>query len=217
LSVSFAFQKWGEIFMPGKDSNPVKPKRAYRKTSETQKIIFDSAISLMTEKGFQGTTIRDICNESNIPVGTFYNCYRSKIDILKRIYDLGDQYMMECIAQESAGKSALETLFIFAGCYANLNIDTGIEVMRVLYYPANEWFCHNRPMQVFIHETMERGQYHGEIRGDLSANELTNAYFDLLRGVCYNWCVSRAGFELSPRIRLQVKLFCEAIAAGKTE
>ena len=203
--------------MPGSNSNPEKPKRAYRKTSETQKIIFDSAIALMSEKGFQGTTVREICTESNIPVGTFYNCYRSKIDILKRIYDMGDEYMLEYSVRESAGKTTLEALRIFANCYANLNKETGIEVMRVLYYPANEWFCHNRPMQVFVHETIERGQYHGEIRNDISASELTNAYFDLLRGVCYNWCVTRAGFDLAQRIRLQIELFCEAIAARKAE
>ena len=58
-----------------------KTKRAYRKTSETQKIIFDKAMQLMSEKGFQGTTVRDICAEANIPIGTFYNCYKSKIDI----------------------------------------------------------------------------------------------------------------------------------------
>ena len=46
-----------------------KPKRAYRKTSETQQIIFDAAMSLMSEKGFQGTTIREICATAGIPVG----------------------------------------------------------------------------------------------------------------------------------------------------
>ena len=53
-----------------------KPKRAYRRTSETQQIIFDAAMRLMSEKGFQGTTVRDICAEAGVPIGTFYNCYR---------------------------------------------------------------------------------------------------------------------------------------------
>ena len=70
-----------------------KPKRAYRKTAETQQIIFDTAMKLMAEKGFQGTTIRDICATAGIPIGTFYNCYKSKVDILKRIYDDGDKFI----------------------------------------------------------------------------------------------------------------------------
>lgn len=198
-------------------SSAERPKRTYRKTAETQQIIFDSAMALMSEKGFQGTTVREICLASKIPIGTFYNCYRSKIDILKQIYDLGDKYMLESSARNAAGKSGLDMLRVFGACYAQLNIDTGIEIMSVLYSPANEWFSHNRPMQVFVHEIVVKGQKDGEIRLDISAEDLTNGYFDLLRGVCYNWCVYRAAFDLHYRIKTQVELFCEAIAARKSE
>ena len=44
-----------------------KQKRAYRKTSETQQINFDAAMSLMSDKGFQGTTVREICAGAGIP------------------------------------------------------------------------------------------------------------------------------------------------------
>lgn len=189
-----------------------KPKRAYRKTSETQQIIFDAAMSLMSEKGFQGTTVREICSGAGIPVGTFYNCYKSKVDILKRIYDDGDAYICNAISAEAEGKGAVEQIRLFSEYYARLNEQTGIEVLRVLFYPSNEWFSINRPMQLYIRNVVTAGQGQGAIRNDRSAEEIIDCLFDILRGICYNWCVCDGGFDLAGRIKTHMDLFCKAIS-----
>jgi len=189
----------------------IKPKRAYRKTSETQKIIFDKAMNIMSEKGFQGTTVREICAEANIPIGTFYNCYKSKVDILKGIYESGDKYMREALSEEIAGKSALEQIHIFAHHYAKLNENTGIEVMRVLFYPSNEWFAHQRPMQEMLANIVNDGQIRGEIRSDISSENIVNYIFDILRGICYNWCIYGANFNIHERVENHISMLCEAL------
>ncbi|MGN1003151.1 MAG: TetR/AcrR family transcriptional regulator [Oscillospiraceae bacterium] len=197
--------------MPDSPNNG-KQKRAYRKTSETQKIIFDKAMALMSEKGFQGTTIRDICAEAGIPIGTFYNCYKSKIDILKSIYESGDKYMQEAAAGLE-GKSALEQLHLFARYYAQLNVNTGVEVMRVLFYPSNEWFAHQRPMQKLLYDIIASGQRSGELRQDIATEEIVNYFFDILRGVCYNWCIYGASFDIVKRMESHISLLCGALTA----
>ncbi|MBR6397826.1 MAG: TetR/AcrR family transcriptional regulator [Lachnospiraceae bacterium] len=186
-----------------------KPKRAYRRTSETQQIIFDAAMRLMSEKGFQGTTVRDICAEAGVPIGTFYNCYRSKIEILKRIYDAGDAYIQTDSHDHDLG--ALDMLRAFAERYARLNEQTGIDVLRVLFYPSNEWFSIERPMQLYVRRFVEEGQRRGELRADLTADEIVLSLFDILRGVCYNWCVCDGDFDLGGRIAFHMELFCASI------
>ena len=188
-----------------------KPKRTYRKTTETQQIIFDTAMRLMGEKGFQGTTVREICTAAGIPIGTFYNCYKSKIDILKRIYDDGDAYIQAAMSGDTEKLNALERLRVFAERYATLNERTGIDSMRVMFYPSNAWFSIERPMQVYAKRYVEDGQCSGEIRGDIPAEEIVLCLFDILRGVCYNWCVCNGGFDLKKRIGLQMELFCRSI------
>jgi len=194
-----------------------KTKRAYRKTSETQQIIFETAMKLMSEKGFQGTTVRDICAAAGIPIGTFYNCYQSKVDILKRIYDDGDKYIQEVIPAEEGKLDALEHLRVFAHRYAQLNEQTGLDVLRVLFYPSNAWFSIERPMQAFAKRLVEEGQERGDIRPDIPAHEIVESLFDILRGVCYNWCVCDGGFDLNQRIDSHMTLFCKAIqSSGRT-
>ncbi len=190
-----------------------KTKRAYRKTSETQKIIFDKAMALMSEKGFQGTTVRDICAEAKIPIGTFYNCYKSKIDILKSIYEDGDKYIKDAVENEIEGKTSIEKLHIFAHHYAQLNVRTGIEVMRVLFYPTNEWFAGNRPMQVMLRGMIQEGIENGELRNDLNADLIVDYVFDIFRGVCYNWCIHEADFDIAARMESHIGLVCDVIKA----
>lgn len=194
-------------------ANTGKQKRAYRKTSETQKIIFDKAMNLMSEKGFQGTTIREICAEADIPIGTFYNCYKSKIDILKSIYESGDKYMQEAVENGLSGKTAIEQLHLFASHYAQLNVNTGVDVMRVLFYPSNEWFAYQRPMQKLLYDIILSGQRSGELRSDIDTEEIVNYLFDILRGICYNWCIYGASFDIEERMESHISLLCEALAA----
>lgn len=190
-----------------------KTKRAYRKTSETQKIIFDKAMTLMSEKGFQGTTVRDICGEANIPIGTFYNCYKSKIDILKSIYEDGDKYIHDAVANDFKGKSAIEKLHIFTYHYAQLNVRTGIDVMRVLFYPNNEWFAHTRPMQLVLKDIIDEGKADGELRSDIDTVEVVEYVFDIFRGVCYNWCIHEGDFDIAQRMENHIRLLCDALKA----
>ena len=195
--------------MPEKNG---RTKRAYRKTSETQQIIFDTAMHLMSEKGFQGTTVREICASAGIPIGTFYNCYKSKVDILKRIYDAGDAYIQTGAGEEGSARSALEQLRAFAHRYAQLNEQTGIDVLRVLFYPSNEWFSIERPMQLYAKRFVEQGQRCGTIRPEHPSDEIVGSLFDILRGVCYNWCVCDGSFDLRQRIDFHMELFCAAIS-----
>ena len=190
-----------------------KKKRSYRRTAETQQIIFDTAMHLMSEKGFQGTTVRDICASAGIPIGTFYNCYRSKVDILKRIYDDGDAFIQAPMPEDAEAGGALEMLRVFARRYAMLNEQTGIDVLRVLFYPSNAWFSMERPMQLYARRFVEAGQRSGEIRDSLPAREIVECLFDILRGVSYNWCVCGGAFDLAERTEVQMELFCKAISA----
>lgn len=187
-----------------------KAKRAYHKTSETQKVIFDKAMSLMAEKGFQGTTVREICAGVNIPIGTFYNCYKSKMDILKVVYDAGDKYF-DGITDELKGKDAVTQLRIFVNHYAKLNINTGIEVMRVLFYPNNEWFATTRPMQELMLKIVREGQERGELRHDYDAEYTVHYIFDILRGVCYNWCIFNGNFDIAQRLDEHITLLCSVL------
>ncbi len=52
---------------------------------ERRKQILDAALELFLEKGYNSTTIRDICRKSGINQGSLYDYVRNKDDILKML------------------------------------------------------------------------------------------------------------------------------------
>ncbi len=198
--------------MPPSPQKP-KAKRSYRPASETRQLIFDTALSLMVRHGFQGATVRDICATTGVSVGTFYQCYASKADILRSIYAQSDNFFLEVVTQEAAQLPIPRQLEIFVRHYAKLNSDTGLDVMRVLFNPENQWFAQPRPMQNVLLNMMEQGQQEGLLTLAFSAQQLVDYLFDILRGICYNWCVSGGAFDLEERMLGHFQLFFQSISA----
>lgn len=180
-----------------------------KKADETRQKIFETAMHLMSEKGYQGATIRDICNCAGVSVGSFYRYFPAKSDILKEVYDAGDT-LMENEDPELLSKCWLVRIEAFIAKYAKLNNDTGLATMRILYNPENKWFTLVRPMQHKLEELIFGAQSHAELTPSLSAKELTEILFVCMRGICYDWCISNGSYNLVERMTHQMSLLLSA-------
>ncbi len=54
------------------------------KGRRAQQKIYKASLRLFNSKGFVETTLKDICAEAEIGIGTFYHYFRSKMDILEK-------------------------------------------------------------------------------------------------------------------------------------
>ena len=153
-----------------------------KKSDRTRHRIFEAAMSIMVEKGYQGVTIRDICERAEVSIGSFYRYFETKSDILRGMYETGDQ----------------------------LNMDTGLAEMKVLYNPENTWFTQTRPMQQKLESLISGAQRAGELTVKQSASELTEIFFICMRGMCYDWCISNGEYDLKERMTYQMSLLMGA-------
>ena len=172
----------------------------YKKSELTKELVYKAALELMEEKGYRGATIRDICKRASVSVGTFYSYFGAKSDVIREIYLSGDNFFLETVAPQLEGKSCLEQLRLFVRGYAHVNLDTGLDIVKVLFNADNEWFRQTRPMQSVLDGIIRRGQSSGALRADWEPVRIMDYFFDLLRGICYNWCVYDGGFDLEARM-----------------
>lgn len=56
------------------------------KAQLTKKKIFETAVQLINEKGYDNVTISEVCKDAGVGKGTFYVHFESKEDILKATY-----------------------------------------------------------------------------------------------------------------------------------
>ena len=79
----------GVWFIPDGVPNPLKNTRENEKPFQftgTKKSIFDNAIKLFTQKGYENVSINDIANSVGIRQSAVYNHFNSKQEILDTIY-----------------------------------------------------------------------------------------------------------------------------------
>ena len=171
-----------------------------KKAQKTREHVLNVSLDLMKQNGYQNTTVRDICSTADISVGTFYSYFPSKTDLFLDIYKKGDDYFSDTVAVKVSGSNAKERIVDFFRCYARLNVETGIDLLRVLFNPENLWFAKKRPMQKVLSGIIAEGMAKGELGTDLSADEAVDYLFTVARGCCYSWCVLEGAYDLEDQI-----------------
>jgi AcrR family transcriptional regulator len=72
-------------------------------SADTSQAIADAALRLFGERGFHGTSIRDIAREANVGVATLFHHHRSKAELLRRVMDAGCDDLLARMGDAVAG------------------------------------------------------------------------------------------------------------------
>jgi AcrR family transcriptional regulator len=72
-------------------------------STDTAQVIADAAIRLFYDRGYHGTSIRDIAGEANVGIATLFHHHQSKLELLRRIMNAGfDELLAEMEAAVAA-------------------------------------------------------------------------------------------------------------------
>jgi len=174
--------------------------KKYTKAQRTKAKVLQSALDLMREKGFANTTIRDVCTAAGVSVGTFYSYFSSKEDVFSDIFQYADEYFIMSVSKKIKGEDTAQKVKDYFKYYAQLNYDSGIDTMKILYNSDNTWFVKSRPMQSVLSDILREGQEKGEIVSDISAEDITTFLFIIARGCCYSWCIMDGAYDLEAQV-----------------
>lgn len=188
-----------------------------KKAIETKDRLREVSLSLMAEQGFEKTKIKDICQKANVSIGTFYNYFATKEDIIKELCLTGDELFLNTVAGEIEGKPFEEQMEIYIHYFAQFHAELGPDVLSMLYTPSNGEFLQMRPMQTILQKVIRTGMRENKIRGDLTEENTTRQIFTVLRGVCFEWCVNDGTFNMKRRMLRYVQLALEGLYRHGTE
>lgn len=127
-----------------------------KKSEEKYDKILQAAIQVISEKGYENTSISDIVKSAGIAQGTFYLYFPSKSSLIPAIADhlltitfekmklvVSDQDSF-WIVLEKVIRTTFETTEDFKDiiilCYSGLAIEHSMEKWEVIYQPFYQWF-----------------------------------------------------------------------------
>ena len=171
--------------------------RRQLQAQKTRNKLYKISVELLEKQGYEKLKIEDICKKAGVSVGSFYNYFNSKNDILTEIYKRADDYFQNEVKNNIKSINSLDKIIEFFDYYGIYNNLVGIEIMKQLYNSNNKIFPQKgRFMQVLLQEIILEGQNKNEIIFIMTPEAICDYIFIAARGVVYDWCLHDDTYDI---------------------
>jgi TetR/AcrR family fatty acid metabolism transcriptional regulator len=171
--------------------------------AKTRQEIFDTAIELFDSKGYENVSIVEICERAGVSTGAFYHHFKAKDQILMEEFLKVDGFYRELLGDISGMDDYREKLLAFTTATMRFMADMGLKRTKVTYHTqigpdkkASYLGNPNRALYSIIEGLYREGQEKGEVRRDLSAEDLARLTIHCYRGIVYDWCLANGKFDM---------------------
>jgi TetR/AcrR family fatty acid metabolism transcriptional regulator len=184
--------------------------------------ILEAAVSVFARKGYFAARVSDIARKAGVADGTIYLYFRSKEDILVRLFD---EVMSEHVGQAREAVRALpgaperlraiaERHLTVLGENRDLAAVFQVELRQSIRFMerfAASWL---RDYFELLHEVMEAGQRDGSLRADVNRKLAAKMLFGALDETVTSWLLAERRYPLKDHAAPIVDLFLRGAAAG---
>jgi AcrR family transcriptional regulator len=174
-----------------------------QQAENTRRRLADTALRLFAAMGYDQVVVDDICREAGVSKGTFYVHFASKDQVLVEEFLALDRFYLDSLTEIGEIDTAVGRLLAF-GRYSLRHISAlGKDYIKAAYssqmapgrgpspLASQERASHQIALQL-VREARESG----ELRSDLTVEEITLALVRAIRGVVIEWCLTDGAFDL---------------------
>ncbi len=88
------------------------PKDVQKRKDAKRRHILDTGAKIFAARGYHGTTVKDVVDEAEISVGTFYFYFSNKEELFETLYDEMNEMYLNVLTEaiETISKSTVETI-----------------------------------------------------------------------------------------------------------
>ena len=174
-----------------------------RGKNQTKKRIVSAAWRLFYEQGYDDTTVDDIIRESGTSKGSFYHYFEGKdalLSTLSLLFDEKYEELMETMDEDMNSFDKL--LFLNIELFTMIENTVPLELLARMYSTQlvtrgdKHLLDRNRTYYKVLRKITLEGQEKGELRSDMSVNEMTKLYALCERALLYDWCICEGDYSL---------------------
>ena len=193
---------------------------AKKSTRNTRSKIIDAAWKLFYRQGYDDTTVEEIIEESGTSRGSFYHYFPGKDDLLSTLADVFDRKYEELSETMDPDMDRFDQLmYLNRELFAMMENSTPLDLVARLYSSQlvtrgdKSLMDHNRIYYRLLRQIVLQGQERGELRSDVTVNELVRAYALCERALIYDWCLSGGDYSLTQYSRTMLPMFLQDFRA----
>lgn len=195
--------------------------RRERKKILSRKAILDAAVAQFSRKGFKETSVADIMNAADLGIGTFYNYFQSKEEILV-------QLMQEMMRETAEATKALRAAnrpageLLETGCRITARfLDENRYVLPLFLSAADksglpegsgkEAKIPSPEVKGLFERILREGQEKGEFRADLPPELIAEMFHSIYQAAAF----SRLSIPFQENIAMKTRLLLDGIRTDR--
>ncbi|KAF5053727.1 Bacterial regulatory protein, tetR family [anaerobic digester metagenome] len=187
------------------------------KSISKKKTIVDVIVNLMDEEGLKNVTIKDICENADISIGSFYHYFSSKDSIVQEMYQLMDEYFLLNKDNICSHFTAIEDIIDFVthfglyveqwGYYANLLV-----IRTSLEEAAKGSLNQHKKIYNVLKDIIDIGIEDKFFKISIDDEDLASTIFVIIRGYMLEWTKRGANYPVKDNMVRQVKYLLNSIS-----
>ena len=185
----------------------------------TKSKIYNSAISLFSQKDFNSVTIQDICSNAEISNGLFYNYFSSKADILGHTFAMFDTQYAEIVQRFQESECALRWFQLFLECSIRITMEDPLGLLATRLFYSSEAlglsessiYDPNRLIFQIFAKIVAHGKDRGEIPLELNSERIVRFLHDYYMGINLRFLNVEDRERFFDELRLSAELMWRAL------
>lgn len=171
------------------------------KNKKLKEHIFNVALELMQEIGFDSLTIRMICREAGISTGMFYQHFTNKENLLAYYYDKAQGDFDDIVNNRLAGLPIKEMLIEFYVWLFEFTSALGVDFCRNFFNSKNEVMntnlFHNRIMDI-TNRAMEDAIAGGySLSPGRTPYQVSKNLCVIAKGIIFDWSAHEGSYDMA--------------------
>ena len=192
-----------------------KISRREMKKIQSRKAILDSAASLFQSRGLEDVAIADIMNGADLGIGTFYNYFDSKDDVLMELLgrimkELGEKVRILSEEQMPVTEILRELLLAAARLLGKNRYVLPLflrAAQQATLLERSETSVSAPPFTVLFTRLVEEGQAKGEFRCDIPTAIISELFHSLFQAAAF----SKLDLPFEENVRLKLGLILDGM------
>jgi len=196
-----------------------KPGRRERRRTETRERIFRAAMQLFAQHGFFSTTVEDITEAADVGKGTFFNYFPSKEHVLTVLHDIQIGKVERAVQATHTGKDEIRTILrhlmdhVAEEPARSQPLARGLIATLFSSDPVREAMVATMARgRKLLQEILQFGQKRGEVRTDVSVEEMALAFQQCVFGTVLLWSIS-APSSLKKRLDVAFETYWSGVGS----
>ena len=180
--------------------------------------IISAAWELFYEQGYEDTTVEEIIERSATSKGSFYHYFDGKDALLSSLSYLFDEEYARLQQELPAEMNAFERLLalnhaLFTMIENRISLDLLARLLSSQLITKGDKHLLDRDRLYFkyLRQIVLEGQQKGELRRELTVNEVVKLYALTERALMYDWCLCGGEYSLTAYADKMMPMFLQEL------